>query len=249
MSVNKMKCHMKIHEVRRSDRPRARLFSRAFTLIELLVVIAIIAILAALLLPALAKAKEKAKRTQCLNNQRQLNLAMHAYGVDSQDKLPDMSGLYWAWDIPIAACDLMMRAGTVRNTFYDPSWPEKNRDDCWNYMGYRSTGYAYTFPGVAGIDKEWQNESITLAPFGISPSDRVLMACATLSHDGASRTDTPSGNFVEFTENVHLVERSAHLNGRIPAGGNTGMLDGSARWVNFEKMSVRSKNSYPHFWF
>ncbi len=60
---------------------------RGFTLIELLVVIAIIAILAAILFPVFASAREKARQTACLSNEKQLGLAMLQYTQDFDETM------------------------------------------------------------------------------------------------------------------------------------------------------------------
>ena len=72
----------------RRSRTMAPLRQIGFTLIELLVVIAIIAVLAAILFPVFARAREKARQTTCLSNQKQLALSFLMYAQDHGQRLP-----------------------------------------------------------------------------------------------------------------------------------------------------------------
>lgn len=77
---------------------------RGFTLIELLVVIAIIAILAAILFPVFAKAREKARQSSCLSNEKQIALGIMQYCQDYDERFPMYADAAYSynWDTAIA---------------------------------------------------------------------------------------------------------------------------------------------------
>jgi len=96
----------------------ANRLASAFTLIELLVVVAIIAILAAMLLPALSAAREKARRSNCMNNLGQMGRALAAYTGDYSQYMPSSPAWMpndWSWCNPavsLASCAWNHNTGT-----------------------------------------------------------------------------------------------------------------------------------------
>jgi len=103
--------------VRQNAAMRAR-----FTLIELIMVVGIIAILMSLLLPALHKAKEKSRQMVCLNNYKNLNLAIVNYTQDYNDWMP------YCWDGP---------ASEGAAGYPQPYWPAKLYPYITNTDNYR----------------------------------------------------------------------------------------------------------------
>jgi prepilin-type N-terminal cleavage/methylation domain-containing protein len=225
--------------------------SVAFTLIELLVVIGIIALLAAMLLPALTGAKEKARRTNCKNNMRQLLLTIDLYGDDHQQNVPTGASNQGPNDdhLPVL-CDgtsnaLFQYTRTVR-VFHCPSFANvfiqrvaESADDQKAY-GY-VIGYNYHGGHANTPWRPVVGTNVWISPQKLTDDPRLVLISDlndSSKADGRSFAPHTQGGPVLYGADNHSTA-STSLPSPVDigaAGGNVGMLDGSVSWEPIAQM-------------
>jgi prepilin-type N-terminal cleavage/methylation domain-containing protein/prepilin-type processing-associated H-X9-DG protein len=223
---------------------------RGFTLIELLVVVAILAILAAILFPVFSQARERARRTACLSNMKQIALAVAMYTQDYDGRVPicndnttptpgDDTGYWWVTLFKYTRND---------GVFVCPSWrPTSTPTGLAAWETPPDPSKPFLHAGIVGT-YVW-NETMDGAPEGklsgtsadgrsFGPSEVVAVA------------EGFNGSHVWKPEHVSPIEgnperrlRDLHQDGQTVA-----FADGHAKWVKSTAMKRRLWAPYEPAW-
>jgi prepilin-type N-terminal cleavage/methylation domain-containing protein len=202
-----------------------------FTLIELLVVIAIIAILAAILFPVFAQAREKARQSGCLSNEKQLGMSWLMYAQDYDEVLvpvgdsKDKHGPSWATrllpyvkNLPVYACPSASKGRVGVRCNY-----------CYNAWLGADDSYYHTPP-------------LQPIPLADIPQPAVTLVFWDEPDDWA-KTGEEMYNTIESAN----FNRGVYVNRRHSQGDNLVLADGHAKWLNTTKPEVSNVN-FPGMW-
>ena len=235
----------------------------AFTKTELLVVIAALAFLLTLRLSALTSTKDQTLRGQCAEHLRQMALTTAIIANDNGDKLPPGSGASnWPWDMAWSVGNTFTNYMPVQ-TLYCPAsgFTSVDNSNLWVYApsSFHVIGYAQTFSMTGRLIATNFNTTLTpqrttttAPPIQILPaplaSQRVLFADSTISAS-IILPPTPADNFGNISGGYSKPQRTSHMDGALPAGGNLAMLDGHVEWRPFSLMVPRSPaGAGPNWW-
>lgn len=177
---------------------------RGFTLIELLVVIAIIAILAAILFPVFAKAREKARQTQCMNNQKQIATAVQMYAQEHDEKFPPAQTMWTDVDVPAKVLQCPTIGKTVSNAYV---YSDLLAGEALGLFSDLSAEWMLADGQHAKTDAParvtYDNVGYTAADFAVRHGGNMLVAYAD-GHVEPSKTILLHDSFTNVTKSTYI---------------------------------------------